>query len=188
MPFKRFALNAYVGAFIWTGIFISLGRILGSNWEIFHGYIRRYMIIGGIVLAVGLMCIYLCKNYKAQITEFIIKSLENSIKIFHSLGKIKVAIVEVAVVFVGLSIIVVGLIQDFLANEFSQFDTIVTYLVSLILSENWFSFMKLFEFSTAPEVLIVLMLLTLTWIMLRGRNRFLETRFLIITVLGGELL
>ncbi|TDT63622.1 DedA family protein [Fonticella tunisiensis] len=188
MPFKRFALNAYVGAFIWTGTFISLGRILGSNWEIFHGYIRRYMIIGGIVLAVGLMCIYLCKNYKAQITEFIIKSLENSIKIFHSLGKIKVAIVEVAVVFVGLSIIVVGLIQDFLANEFSQFDTIVTYLVSLILSENWFSFMKLFEFSTAPEVLIVLMLLTLTWIMLRGRNRFLETRFLIITVLGGELL
>jgi len=28
LPYKRFALNAYIGAFIWTGTFISLGRIL----------------------------------------------------------------------------------------------------------------------------------------------------------------
>ncbi|MDA8224160.1 MAG: DedA family protein, partial [Desulfitobacterium hafniense] len=37
IPFKKFALNAYIGAFIWAGTFISLGKILGSNWEKFHG-------------------------------------------------------------------------------------------------------------------------------------------------------
>lgn len=188
IPYKRFALNAYIGAFIWTGTFISLGKVLGPNWEKFHGSIKKYLIIGGIILAVGLTLVYLYKNYKVQIAEFIVKALENSINIFHSLGKIKMAIVAAAAVFIGFSIIVAGLIQDFLANEFSQFDTVSSFLAGLIFTENWSSFMRFFWFTTAPGALISLILLTFAWIMLKGRNRFLETRFLIIVIAGGELL
>lgn len=188
IPFKRFALNSYIGAFIWTGTFISLGRILGKDWEKFHGTIKKYLIICGIILALGLICIYLYKNYKANIMGFIITSLEKSIKIFHSLGKLKAAVVGICTIFIVLFIVMVGLIQDLLANEFSQFDTIVTYLVDLIFSKNWLSFMKFFSFSTAPTALIILTLLIFAWIMCKGRNRFLETGFLIITVFGGVLL
>jgi len=117
-----------------------------------------------------------------------LKSLENGIQIFHSLGKIKVAIVGVAAIFIGLSIVLIGLIQDLLAHEFSQFDTVVTYLVSLVFPENWSSVMGLFKLPTAPEVLLALTLLILTWIILKGRNRLLETGFLFITVFGGALL
>ncbi|WP_434510433.1 VTT domain-containing protein [Desulfitobacterium sp. AusDCA] len=188
IPYKKFALNAYIGAFIWTGTFITLGKILGSNWEKFHGAIKRYLIIGGIILAVVLLCIYFYRRYKTAIISFIIKSLENGVLIFHSLGKIKVAIIGVAAVFIGLSIVLIGLIQDFLAQEFSQYDTIVTYLVTLIFPENWSAMMGLFKLSTAPEVLLIITLLVLAWIILKGRNRFLETRFLLITILGGVLL
>ncbi|GAB6156020.1 hypothetical protein JCM17380_47720 [Desulfosporosinus burensis] len=188
IPYVKFALNAYIGAFIWTGTFISLGKILGSNWEKFHGAIKKYLIIGGIVLAIVLLCIYFYRKYKISIIDFILKLLENGIQIFHSLGKIKVAIVGVAAIFFGLSIVLIGLIQDLLAHEFSQFDTVVTYLVSLIFPENWSSFMGLFKLSTAPEVLLALTLLILTWIILKGRNRLLETGFLFITVFGGALL
>ncbi|HVJ49259.1 VTT domain-containing protein [Desulfitobacterium sp.] len=188
IPYKKFALNAYIGAFIWTGTFISLGKILGSNWEKFHGSIKKYLIIGGIILAIVLLGIYFYRRYKATIIDFIMKSLENGIQIFHSLGKIKVAIVGVAAIFISLSIVLIGLIQDFLAREFSQFDTIVTYLVSLIFPENWSSVMGLFKLLTAPEVLIAFTLLLFAWIILKGRNRLLETRFLLITVLGGALL
>lgn len=188
IPYKRFALNAYIGAFIWTSTFILLGKTLGSNWERFHFSIKKYLIIGGIILALGLIVIYIYKRYKEQVTDFTIKSLENSINIFHSLGRIKVAIIAVAVVFTGLSLFVAGLIQDFLAHEFSQFDDIVNYLMRLIFDRSWFAFMKLFQFSTYSGVLIILTLLTFAWIMIKGRNQFLEVRFLIIVILGGELL
>lgn len=188
IPFKRFALNAYIGAFMWTGTFITLGKILGSNWEKFHSSIKKYLIIGGIILAIGLICIYLYKKHKDQIIDFTIKSLENLIDIFHSLGRIRIVIAEAAVILVGLSVVVIGLIQDFLANEFNQFDTVASYLVGLIFSENGYRILRVFRFSTEPRVLIALVLLIFAWIMFKGRNRFLETRFLIIAVLGGELL
>ncbi|MCB2291033.1 DedA family protein [Clostridium sp. CS001] len=36
ISFRKFAVNAYLGAFIWTAIFISIGIILGPNWGRFH--------------------------------------------------------------------------------------------------------------------------------------------------------
>lgn len=188
IPFKKFALNAYIGAFIWTATFISLGKILGSNWENFHGSIKKYLIIGGIILAVALLCIYIYRNYKIKIKDFTIRSLEKLINIFHSLGKLKVAIVGIAVIFIALSIVVIGLIQDFLANEFNEFDTIATYLVTLIFSENFYSVMSFFKLLTSTEVLIILGVSIFVWIMYKSDTKFLEIRFFISTILGGELL
>ena len=36
VSYKKFAINAYAGAFIWTTTFISLGKVLGVNWERYH--------------------------------------------------------------------------------------------------------------------------------------------------------
>lgn len=188
IPFKKFVANAYTGALLWTGTFISLGKVLGSNWEKFHGSIKKYLIIGGIIIAITLICIYLYKNYKQQIVDFIINSIENSLKIFHSLGRIKIVILGVAVAFIGLSILVVGLIQDFLANEFSLFDSITAYLISLIFSQDWSLTMKYFGLLTSYPILIFVTALLAIWITVKGKNRFLEFRFLLITILGGEVL
>jgi len=188
IPFKRFAINAYIGAFIWTATFISLGKVLGANWEKFHGSIKKYLIIGGIIVGVILICIYLYRSYKQQIAEFIIRFLENSLKIFQSLGKIRIAIMVFAVAFVGLSILVAGLIQDFLANEFKQFDSITAYLVSLIFPQNWSLVMKYFSFLSAYPILILVTILLIIWIIVKGKDRVLEFRFLLIAVLGAEVL
>ncbi|MEN6462281.1 MAG: VTT domain-containing protein [Syntrophomonas sp.] len=188
IPYKRFALNAYIGAFIWTGTFISLGKILGSNWEKLHGSIKEYLIIGGIILTIILLSFYFYRTYKAVLIDYVMMSLESGIQVYHSLGKIKVAIVGAAAIFITLSVFLIGLIQDFLAHEFSLFDTIVTYLVSLIFPADWSFVMGLLKLPTAPEVLLVITLLILVWIILKGRNRFLEMRYLFITVLGGTLL
>lgn len=55
----------------------QIGKVLGSNWEKFHGSIKKYLIIGGIIVGVILIFIYLYRSYKQQIAEFIVKSLEN---------------------------------------------------------------------------------------------------------------
>lgn len=188
MPFKKFAMNAYIGAFIWTGTFISLGMVLGSNWEKFHGYVRKYLIIGGLIIGIIMIGVYTYKNYKHKIKEYIAKYLENLIKIFHSLGKIRIAMVGVAIVFITMFIFVIGLIQDFLANEFIQFDTIINLLVSSIFSQKWTFAMKFFRLATSPEALILLTILIFIWIVTKGKNRLLEIRFLFIAILGGEAL
>lgn len=41
ISYKDFAVNAYIGAFIWTATFISLGKVLGANWEKYHALIKN---------------------------------------------------------------------------------------------------------------------------------------------------
>jgi membrane protein DedA with SNARE-associated domain len=71
IPYKKFAINAYIGAFLWTGTFISLGKILGSDWERFHSSIRKYLIIGSIIIGVALIAIYIYRKHKLQIAGFV---------------------------------------------------------------------------------------------------------------------
>jgi membrane protein DedA with SNARE-associated domain/membrane-associated phospholipid phosphatase len=188
IPYKKFAINAYSGALLWAGTFISLGKILGSNWDQFHAYIKKYLIIGGIIVGVVLLGIYLYRSYKQQIAEFIEKKLDYCFKLFHSLGRVKIVVVGMATVFIGLVILVASLIQDLLANEFGQFDRIASYLVSQIFSENWAAVFNFIRFSTTYAALIAITVLLFMWIRGKGKNRFLEVRFLLFTVIGGGIL
>ena len=52
IPFRTYALYAYSGAFIWTGTFISLGKLLGPQWEQFHASIKKYFFIGSIIVII----------------------------------------------------------------------------------------------------------------------------------------
>jgi membrane protein DedA with SNARE-associated domain len=36
ISYKKFSVNAYIGALIWTTTFISLGNVLGVNWVKYH--------------------------------------------------------------------------------------------------------------------------------------------------------
>lgn len=188
ISFSRFAVNAYIGAFLWTGTFISLGKVLGGNWEKFHASVKKYLIIGSILLGVTIVIIYLYKNFRAHIIDYTIQMLKNTIRVFHSLGRIKVVVASMSVMFLGLSFLVIGLIQDFLANEFRDFDTITTLLVKLIFEKEWYMQMKIFSLVPSNMVIILLSLLIFLWIVVKGKNRFLEFKFLVIVVLGGEVI
>lgn len=61
ISYKKFAVNAYIGAFIWTTTFISLGDLLGVNWEKYHHLFKRYLIILGLIIAAVIIVIYVGK-------------------------------------------------------------------------------------------------------------------------------
>ncbi|WP_242954434.1 DedA family protein [Clostridium oryzae] len=67
ISYKKFAINAYVGAAIWASTFISLGRFLGFGWNKFDVYIKKYIIIGIIIIALILSIIYIYKKHKKNI-------------------------------------------------------------------------------------------------------------------------
>ena len=188
IPFKKFALHAYLGALIWTSTFISLGKVLGPNWDTFHGYLKKYLIIGSLIVAFILIIIYSYKNHKTQIIEFIYKILNRTMITFHSMGKIRIAIAMIAFAFLGFFALVVGLIQDYLAHEFQQFDTIVIYLVESIFTNEWSYCMNFFGVITSIKILIPLTILISIWIIKKNIDKFLEIRFLFIIICGGEIL
>lgn len=188
ISFSRFAVNSYIGAFLWTGTFISLGKVLGSNWEKLHTSVKRYLIIGSIILGVAIVIVYVYRKYRSQIIDNTIKILNNTETVFHSLGRIKFVVASIAIMFLGFSFLVIGLIQDFLANEFQDFDTIVVFLVKLIFGEEWNKVMKILSSVSSPIVIILLSLLILIWILVKGKNKFLEFKFLIVIVLGGQII
>ena len=188
ISYRKFALNSYFGALIWTTTFISLGKVLGPNWEKFHSSILKYLIIGSLIIALILIIIYIYKNRKTKVTEFTYKTLNAAMVTFNSMGKIKVAIAMIAGALLGFVALVIGLTQDYLAHEFDQFDTIVSYLVKAIFSKELSFGIGLFDNITSMKILIPLTMLMIIWIMMKNIDRFLEIQFLLIVIGGGKIL
>lgn len=188
ISYKKFALSSYAGALIWTSTFISLGKVLGPNWDKFHDSIKRYMIIGSIIIAFILLIIYTYKNHKAQIIEATYKILDKTMIIFHSMGKIKAAMTVVAVALLGFLALVIGVIQDYLAHELDQFDTIVAYLVKVAFTNEWTYLINLFGKIISIKILILLTIIMVLWIIITNIDRSLEVQFLLTTTFGGEVL
>ena len=188
ISYKRFAINAYCGALLWTSTFISLGKILGPDWEKFHSYISKYLIIGSLIVSLVVIIIYAYRNHKVQIIEITYSLIDRTIITFHSMGKIKVAIAGIAVAFLGFVVLVVGVIQDFLSHDFEQFDIVVSYLVKAIFTTKWSYLIRFFDMITSVKVLVPLTIIMLIWIIRKNRDRILEIEFLFIVIGGGEVL
>lgn len=186
ISYRKFAVYAYSGAFVWTFTFISLGKVLGSNWEKYHGLMTKYLVIIGLITAAIIMIVYFYKKYKQIIRERVINTLQNSMKLFNSLGKIKVLIAGISALFLVFSALVIGIIQDYLANEFGQFDEIVGYLITHIFDEGWTDLMRAFNSMSNNYVLLIVAILAMIWISIKGIDKLHEAKFLIISYLGAE--
>lgn len=185
---RRFGVYAYIGALFWTTTFISLGKVLGPRWEQFHGAVKNYLLFGSLIAVVFIVVIYLYRNYKLKLITNILALLAKGLKIFHSMGRVKVLVAGVAVAFLGLTMLMFGLIQDYLGNEFGQFDKVVVFLTHLIFENNWAPWMALFGLMASGKVLATVIVFTFLWIFVNGKNRGLEAIFFVIAIVGGKLL
>lgn len=188
IPYKKFALNAYLGALIWSCTFISLGKTLGQNWDKFHGSIIKYAIIGSLIIASTIITIYFYKKYKIELITFTFAIVNKIMNVFHSLGKLKIALACMSMVFLGFFAIVISLIHKYLAHDFDDFDTVTTYLVKNVFTEDWSYFMNLIGKIASIEILIPLTVLILILIIIKNADKYLEILFLIIIIGGGEAL
>ena len=105
----------------------------------------------------------------------------------HSLRRLRLLIAITAVLFLAFVLFMSSLTENYLNNEFKQFNTIVITLVPLIFDEQWELWMRFFGSFATVEVTIPLMVLTFIWILLKMKDRILEISFLLIVVIGGEI-
>lgn len=187
IPFRTYILYAYIGAFLWAATFVSLGKLLGPQWEQYHTQINKYVAVITVMIVVVFVLSFLYKMYKVNIIEFLKKSFKKGEEIFHSLRRVKILIVVTFAVFLSLFVLMIGLIQDFLAKEFGDFDIVTSYIIHAMFDESWSSLMNDFAFLAPLQVLVPIVALTLLWIIFKGKDRILETIFMLIVVLGGEV-
>ncbi|TCP57880.1 membrane protein DedA with SNARE-associated domain [Tumebacillus sp. BK434] len=188
ISFRTFALNAYLGAFLFTGIFITLGKVLGPKWEEFHHTITKYLILAGINAAFAVLLVYLYRKYRQQIFSITRQVISWALHTFHSLGRVRFFVVGVAVVFLALFALMVGMIQDLLANEFLEFDQVTAFVVHAIFENVESTWVTLGAHLASYNVLVPLLAITLLWIWKKGQDRRLEVFFMLLVLFGGELL
>ena len=91
-------------------------------------------------------------------------------------------------VFVLSLSIMLGLIQDFLAQEFNQFDEVASYFVQRIFGPEWYGAIRSFSVLGSIYLFGPLLAVTVIWICLRAKDKLLELLFLLWVVIGGEVL
>ncbi|MFC5449218.1 VTT domain-containing protein [Paenibacillus aestuarii] len=188
MPLRTYMLYAYPGAFIWTGTFISLGKILGPKWEQFHHTITKYLLIAGVIAALMFIIVYVFKRYREQIYSSTAKGLSAGVATFHSLGRVRFLLLASFCVFLTLFILMAGLIEDFVGNEFADFDEVTTFIVLVLFEESWWStWMNRFADLASLSVLLTIAALTIVWILLKSKDRLLEIGFMLFVLIGGEV-
>lgn len=188
MPFRRYALYAYSGAVFWVSLFISLGKVLGPKWEAYHSTVNRYLVIFAIASGMGFLLYHLLRRYKYRILSFLLDMFSGGVRQFKSLGKAKyLVLTSFAALIVFLSLMF-GMIQDFVAREFGQFDEVAYYLILMIIGTGWHDRMESFLQIGSIYLYASVIGLTLIRIRFKGDNKLLEILFLCWTVAGGVVL
>lgn len=125
VKYRNFAFFAYLGATLWTSLFVILGRALGSNWEKILPVIHRYALIVGIGAAVFFIAFYLVYKNHERWGPWLLTELQRLPGRYLSLGKKRLLVTAGSLAFLALFLFLMGLIQDLVSHEVGQFDQIV---------------------------------------------------------------
>ncbi|MBS4213770.1 VTT domain-containing protein [Neobacillus rhizophilus] len=184
MPFKKFIIPAYLGSFLWGLCFITLGKVLGPRWEVFHHAASKYFVIFIIVLAVLLAGYLVYRYYKNQIKDFLIHFIQGLLSYLKTVRKTEIFLIFLTFVLIGMVTLMLGMAQDYLYGEFSQFNEITEYMVESAIYRNWMKAFLVFQFPYAFGAMIGI---TIIRIWRKGKNRVLEFLLLFVPILGARL-
>jgi len=186
MPFRKYAVYAYSGAFFWVFLFVTLGKVLGPKWQQYHTEISTYMLAIGSLTAISYLTFSYLRKNRSKLKIRLESFLQKGVRQFRSVGKIQLLILSACILFLVFFAFTIGLIQDFLANEFTRFDEVAGYIVARMFTPDWlYSLERVTRIGTYPYLLVP-MAVALIAMASRGKKRLLELVFFAIAMAGGE--
>ncbi|WP_018663311.1 VTT domain-containing protein [Heyndrickxia acidiproducens] len=186
LPFRTFAKFAYSGAFVWTTTFISLGKLLGPQWEIFYDAVKKYLVIGGIIIASVIVAVYIFRKYRKPLLWAAMAVIRRIYLIFRSKVRAEFVIFGTATATLLMIVLMITMIQNLFNAEFSDFNEVTTLIVSLVFKHGWTSIFKGILALGTHQALLIVMVLTACWIIWKGEDRTHEFLILLMVTIGGE--
>jgi membrane protein DedA with SNARE-associated domain len=185
---KRFMLNAYFGALVWTFTFIFAGEGLGSRWSKLHVSLRNLGIYSGIILCMFVIGIYIVRYYKNRLLDMAYTMLNRMAGIVNSLRKLEIAITISLLAFLGLVGFMIEMLEDFLSHENTQLDVIMNYYLSRVYSRDFGVISKFLIRFTSQNFIVLLLIICMLVIISKGKHKLLEFYILLVVSAGGEFL
>ncbi|KQL41856.1 hypothetical protein AN960_00910 [Bacillus sp. FJAT-25509] len=188
LPYKIFARNAYIGAFLWSITFVTLGKVLGPQWQKFHHSASKYLGIGIVGLLSFIVILFLLRRYKTSLKYFLNNNITSfSTRFFLSLNRIKIFIICLAVLFLSMLIFTLGLSEQYLHNEFKELNEVSIYIINELFGDNWSFIMKRLLVLQIPLILLIISMVSLILLFVNKRNLILEFLFFITSIVGGVI-
>jgi len=186
LEFRKFALYSYLGATLWTAMFIMLGQSLGSRWKILLPVIHHYALLLAALVVILSALFYLVYKKYDLIMLWLNKELSLLSKRYLSLGKRRLLITAGSFIFIFLFLMLMSLIQDFVFHEVGQFDTLVISWLSerslgSIVFMRWMNIL-----GTHMALMLILMLATM--IMKKKTKNWMHVRPLVLAWGGGTVI
>ena len=185
MTYRRFSIFSSIGVLIWTGSFIGLGHLLGPQYNLIERSIKKYMVLIVAIVVLVAIAVYLVKRYLENIKWFIVKSAKMIYSSYKIRFRQKLLITGVVVLFIVFVSVSIGLIQDYFAHDFGDFNRIFLLVFWKIFSKNAAPYMDGVLMLASPYALITVMVGTLVFISLKSADRDLEIWISAILVVGG---
>ncbi|MDI6877968.1 MAG: VTT domain-containing protein [Desulfitobacteriaceae bacterium] len=168
LPYRSFALFAYLGAVLWTTLFISLGHLLGSRWQAILPMFHRYSLVIGIAAVVLFLAFYLLYKNHERWGVWLYAELKRLPLRYASLGRRRLFYTVGALLFLGLFVVLMGLIQDLVAQEVGEFDAIVAEIIEITSPPGVIYLMQHLNFLGTHAVLLLVFLGSIFWLHVSG--------------------
>lgn len=187
LPFRTFAIYAYSGALLWTGIFITLGKILGPQWEKFHHAIGKYLLVAGILIALYLIVYYTVRKNRGRFKETSLRWIEKGMAKLRSVRRLEWAVALSFLVCVATVTWAIFLIDDLINHELFEIDDLIPLVVHAAFDATWYPAMNELLRFARPDILVPVIAAALVAIWMRQKDRWLAYAFYALGLIGGAL-
>lgn len=187
VPFRSYTFFSYIGAVIWVGTFVTLGKILGPKYKLIETAAKEYVLILIVAIAVIVVFYYIVKYNLAAIKSALIvifRSLFMNIN-FRMRTRLKLLIAGSAIAFSILNSLMFILLDEYFHQKSVSFNQNVLVIFNAMFPASWDHVMAASLALSTPTAIAVVGCLTFIWIWLKGKNRELEIQMLFVMVAGG---
>jgi membrane protein DedA with SNARE-associated domain len=188
LPFRTFAIYAYTGAFLWTGMFITLGKLLGPGWEKYHHTIQKYLSLAGSLAVFALVIVYVIRTKKMYWKEAVLHWIDKGYGRFRSTGKVGLLVGGAFLLLLAATGWTISIVQDLLARDFSEFDELAPFLIRSAFDQPWApSVMEILQHLSDPVILVPAAILGIFPVIRHRQDRWIELGYYAFGMVGGWL-
>lgn len=181
LPLRKFIIPSYIGAFLWGACFVTLGKVLGPKWKVFHEAAGKYMVMLLILLVCLIAAFVIYRFYRKQIKNLLSRFLQRIRSKVKHLRAAELMLIGLTLALIGWISLMLGLAQDYLFDDFSEFDSVTTYVVQKAFDLPG---VHAFLISQSPILAAGVAVITFISIWIKKRNRLLEYMLLVAST-GG---